>query len=191
MMTFFQIAALALMAAFYGVYLTKQMSQRKRGIRTNQMGYGEKSAGTLAVERLLSVFSVLIVLVELWSIWSGDSFTPVWCRWSGLALAAVGVVFFTAAVLQMKDSWRAGIASGEKTALVTTGIYAISRNPAFVGFDLVYIGVLMCFANWPHLAVVVCTVVIFHLQILQEERFLLSRKDICYGDYYRRVRRYL
>lgn len=190
-MTIFQIAALALMAAFYGVYLTKQVSQRRRGIRTNQMGYGDKAAGTLAVERLLSVFSVLIVLVELWSIWSGGSFTPVWCRWFGLVFAAVGVAFFTAAVLRMKDSWRAGIASGEKTELVTTGIYGISRNPAFVGFDLVYIGVLLCFANWIHLVVVVCTVVIFHLQILQEERFLLSRKDIDYEDYYHRVRRYL
>ena len=109
----------------------------------------------------------------------------------GLAFAAVGVAFFTAAVLRMKDSWRAGIASGEKTELVTTGIYGISRNPAFVGFDLVYIGVLLCFANWIHLVVVVCTVVIFHLQILQEERFLLLRKDIDYEDYYHRVRRYL
>ena len=190
-MTIFQIAALALMAAFYGVYLTKQVSQRRRGIRTNQMGYGDKAAGTLVVERLLSVFSVLIVLVELWSIWSGGSFTPVWCRWLGLAFAAVGVAFFTAAVLRMKDSWRAGIASGEKTELVTTGVYGISRNPAFVGFDLVYIGVLLCFANWIHLVVVVCAVVVFHLQILQEERFLLSRKDIDYEDYYHRVRRYL
>lgn len=189
-MNAFQMLALALMAAFYGVYLIKQASQGKRGIRTNQMGRGDKPSGTLAVERMLSVFSVVIIGVELWSVWSGDSFLPVWCRWAGLALTALGVAFFTAAVLQMRDSWRAGIASGEKTELVTSGIYSISRNPAFVGFDLTYIGLLLCFANWLHLVVVVCTVVIFHLQILQEERFLLSRKDINYDDYYHRVRRY-
>ncbi len=179
------------MAVFYGVYLIKQLSQRRQGIRTNQMGRGDKPSGTLAVERMLSVFSVLIVGVELWSAWSGYSFLPVWCCWIGLALTALGVVFFTAAVFQMRDSWRAGIASGEKTELVTSGIYSISRNPAFVGFDLTYIGLLLCFANWLHLVVVVCTVVIFHLQILQEERFLLSRKDINYVSYYQRVRRYL
>ena len=39
--------------------------------------------------------------------------------------------------------------------------------------------------------VVLCAVAIFHLQILQEERFLLSRKDIDYKDYYNRVHRYL
>ncbi len=185
------MVAFALMAVFYGVYLIKQVSQRRQGIRTNQMGRGDKPFGTLAVERMLSVFSVFIIGVELWSVWSGYSFLPVWFGWIGLVLTALGVVFFTAAVLQMRDSWRAGIASGEKTELVTSGIYSISRNPAFVGFDLTYIGLLLCFANWLHLAVVVCTVVVFHLQILQEERFLLSRKDINYGDYYHRVRRYL
>ncbi len=179
------------MAAFYGVYLTKQSSQRRRGIQTNQMGRGIKNKRTLKVERLLSVFSALIVVVEVWSVVRGCSFLPSWCGWIGLALTALGVVFFTAAVLQMRDSWRAGISLDEKTGLVTSGIYSVSRNPAFVGFDLTYIGLLLCFTNWLHLVVVVCTVVIFHLQILQEERFLLSRTDIDYKAYYNRVHRYL
>ena len=179
------------MAAFYGVYLTKQASQRRHGIRTNQMGRGMKSERTWTVEHLLSVFSALIVVVEVWSVVRGYSFLPQWCGWIGLALTAFGVIFFISAVVQMRDSWRAGISPDEKTGLVTSGIYRVSRNPAFVGFDLTYIGLLLCFANWLHLVVVVCTVVIFHLQILQEERFLLSRKDIDYKAYYNRVRRYL
>lgn len=190
-MTLFQIISLGLMAAFYGVYLTKQASQRRHGIRTNQMGRGMKSKGTLTVERLLSVFSVLIVMVEVWSIVRGYSFLPQWCGWIGLTLTAFGVIFFISAVVQMRDSWRAGISPDEKTGLVTSGIYSVSRNPAFVGFDLTYIGLLLCFANRLHLVVVVCTVVIFHLQILQEEQFLLSRTDIDYKEYYNRVRRYL
>lgn len=190
MMTVFQITGLALMATFYGVYLTKQFCQKSQGIRTNQMGRGNKPAGTLAVERSLSVCSLLIVGVELWSVLRGYSFLPVWCRWAGLVLTASGVVFFTAAVLRMRDSWRAGISSDEKTELVTGGIYSISRNPAFVGFDLTYIGLFLCFANWLNLVVTVGTVAVFHLQILQEERYLLSRKDIDYEAYYSRVRRY-
>ena len=190
-MTVFQTISFALVAAFYGVYLAKQFSQRRQGIRTNQMGRGKKEPRTLTVERMLSVFSVLIVVVEVWSVVLGYSFLPRWCGWIGLALTAIGVVFFTAAVLQMRDSWRAGISPDEKTGLVTSGIYSISRNPAFVGFDLTYIGLLLCYANWLHLIAVVCTVTIFHLQILQEERFLLSRNDIDYKPYFNRVRRYL
>ena len=48
----------------------------------------------------------------------------------------------------MKDSWRAGIPESDKTDLVTTGIFRISRNPAFLAFDLVYWGVLLMFFNW-------------------------------------------
>ena len=135
------------MAGFYGVYLAKQLSQRSQGIRTNQMGRGNKELRTLTVERLLAAFSVLIVVVEVWSVVRGYSFLPRWCGWIGLALTALGVVFFTTAVLQMRDSWRAGISPDEKTGLVTSGIYRISRNPAFVGFDLTYIGLLRKLAS--------------------------------------------
>ena len=43
----------------------------------------------------------------------------------------------------MRDFWRAGIPETDKTELVTEGIYQISRNPAFLGFDLLYIGILL------------------------------------------------
>ena len=43
----------------------------------------------------------------------------------------------------MRDFWRAGISETDKTELVTEGIYQISRNPAFLGFDLLYIGILL------------------------------------------------
>ncbi len=39
--------------------------------------------------------------------------------------------------------WRAGVSEKEKTELVTAGIYRWSRNPAFLGFDLLYIGFLL------------------------------------------------
>jgi protein-S-isoprenylcysteine O-methyltransferase Ste14 len=42
----------------------------------------------------------------------------------------------------MKDSWKAGISEIDKTELVTEGIYQISRNPVFLGFNLLYIGIL-------------------------------------------------
>ncbi len=59
-----------------------------------------------------------------------------------------GVLAFIVSVTQMKENWRAGVQKEEKTSLVTTGIYSISRNPAFLGFDLMYIGILFSFFNW-------------------------------------------
>ena len=57
-----------------------------------------------------------------------------------------------------------GVAGDDDTRRVTSGVYGISRNPAFVGFDLTYTGLRLCFANWLHLVVVICTIVAFHFR---------------------------
>lgn len=83
-------------------------------------------------------------------------------------LAIAGVVVFALAVVTMQDSWRAGIAVNDQAKLITVGICLYSRNPAFLGFDLVYIGLLLMFFNWPLLAFSAFTMLMLHLQILQE-----------------------
>ncbi|EKC72198.1 isoprenylcysteine carboxyl methyltransferase family protein, partial [human gut metagenome] len=52
-------------------------------------------------------------------------------------MAISGDMVFVISVWTMKDSWRAGVSKTDQTELVTDGIYQISRNPAFLGFDLV------------------------------------------------------
>ena len=78
-----------------------------------------------------------------------------------------------------------------KGAFITNGIYQISRNPAFLGFDLVYIGILLMFFHWGLLVLSVAAMVMFHLQIVKvEEFFLLQTFGKDYMDYKRKVLRY-
>lgn len=94
--------------------------------------------------------------------------------------------------LTMKDNWRAGVPETDKTELVTTGIYSISRNPAFFGFDLVYTGILYMFFNWILLVVSIFTMIMFHLQIVNvEEDFLIAAFGDGYLNYRKKVNRYL
>lgn len=190
-MTAIQIVSLGLWALFYAVYLGKMIAQRRRGIRTDVLGAAGKPKWERMIEATLKVMTYCTVAVEAGSIVWGRSFLPKVCAWCGVAVTAVGVAFFVAAVLTMRDSWRAGISPEEKTELVTGGVYEISRNPAFVGFDLTYIGLCLSFANALNIAFALVTMILFHLQILQEEKFLLSRQDIDYASYMHRVRRYL
>ncbi|MEE3470168.1 MAG: hypothetical protein VZR24_05840 [Butyrivibrio hungatei] len=46
------------------------------------------------------------------------------------------------------------------------GIYNYSRNPAFLGFDLVYIGILLMFFNPVLLVISVFAMVMLHLYLL-------------------------
>ena len=91
----------------------------------------------------------------------------------------------------MKENWRAGIDASQKTELVTRGIYRISCSPAFVGFDLLYIGVAMAFPNPVLIALTLAAISVFHLQILEEERYAVDIFGQPYADYARIVRRYL
>ena len=83
------------------------------------------------------------------------------------------------------------VSETDKTELITNGIYQISRNPAFLGFDLVYIGILLMFFHWGLLVLSVAAMVMFHLQIVKvEEFFLLQTFGKDYMDYKRKVLRY-
>ena len=74
---------------------------------------------------------------------------------------------------------------------MTNGIYAFSRNPAFLGFDLQYVGVLLMFCNLLTASFTVFAVTMLHLQILQEERYLTATFGRAYLDYRHQVFRYL
>lgn len=70
----------------------------------------------------------------------------------------------------------------EGDSLVKGDIYRIIRNPAFVGFDLMYIGILLAFPNAWH-APVSITLMLFHKQILSEEQFPEGAFGEEYADY--------
>ena len=112
-------------------------------------------------------------------------------RAAGLVIAALGTIAFAAAVFTMRDSWRAGIAEKDKTEFVSSGIYKFSRNPAFLGFDLCYIGILLAFFNLPLLLFTVAGMTALHFQILCEESYLPTVFGQSYLEYKAKTNRYL
>ena len=186
----FQLAALAILLLFYGIYFTKQLAQKRRGIQTRQMGRRKEKA-LHRVEVLMAAATGLIVPVQLLSIGFQWSCLPGGVRALGAVLGLVGDGIFLVAVLTMRDSWRAGIPETDRTEFVSTGIYRYSRNPAFLGFDLMYLGILLLFFNLPLLLFTLWAMVMLHLQILQEERYLPTVFGTAYATYQKQVCRYL
>lgn len=167
------------------------MAQRRQGIQTDQMGKG-KAGKTKAIELTMKTATFLVLIVEVISIWRSASSMPPAMRVIGFVLAVCGDVVFIVSVLTMRDSWRAGVSETDKTELVTDGIYQISRNPAFLGFDLVYLGILLMFFNWILCAASIFPAVMFHIQIVNvEEPFLAKAFGKPYEEYKRTVNRYL
>ena len=186
----YRLLALFVLAVFYGFYLVKQWRQKRRGIQTMQIGRG-KEAQTHTVETLMGIATVGVIPAQLLSITFGWSHLSANARFTGFCVGMVGDLIFLISVLCMKDSWRAGIPDNDKTELVTGGVYAYSRNPAFLGFDLQYIGVLLMFCNLLTASFTVFAVTMLHLQILQEERYLTATFGAEYLKYRHQVLRYL
>ena len=186
----YRLLALFVLAVFYGIYLIKQWRQKRRGIQTMQIGRG-KDAQTHTVETLMGIATVGIIPAQLLSIAFGWSHLPANARFTGFCVGMLGDLIFLISVLCMKDSWRAGIPEEDRTELVTGGIYSFSRNPAFLGFDLQYIGLLLMFCNLLTGMFSVFAITMLHLQILQEERYLTAAFGPEYLQYRRHVLRYL
>lgn len=144
------------------------------------------------IEITMKISAVLVFVVGLVSVLLGTSCCSAPFRFIGAAVSVIGTAAFISSVLTMRDSWRAGVPENDKTELVTRGIYQISRNPAFLGFDLLYVGILMMFFNWVLCVVSAFAIVMYHLQIVNvEEEFLLTAFGDEYLKYKKKVCRYI
>lgn len=137
----FQLIAVILLGIFYSCYFGKMIAQRRKGIQTDQIGKG-KTGTEKVIELTMKAATLSVPVLELISICMDTRGLPEWARYIGIVLAISGDMVFVISVWTMKDSWRAGVSKTDQTELVTDGIYQISRNPAFLGFDLVYVGIL-------------------------------------------------
>ncbi|MCM1542387.1 MAG: isoprenylcysteine carboxylmethyltransferase family protein [Blautia sp.] len=176
---------------FYSVYIGKMLRQKRQGIQTDQMARGKTKNRLFYTELILKIATYTVVAVEVASIFTVRPRLPWGALLSGAVLGVIGDIIFAAAVFTMKDSWRAGVAEKDQTEMVTEGIYRFSRNPAFLGFDCVYAGVLLMYFNIPLLVFSVFAMIMLHLQILQEERYLQAVFGDDYIAYKNKVCRYL
>ena len=184
-----RVMGFVIFASFYAFYLAKIVIQKRQCIKTNQMGMGNKPRKVLLIERVMSVATVLTVVLGLASILQAPVMDMAGVRIAGILAGTLAVIIFAAATITMKDSWRVGIPE-EKTSLVTKGIYRWSRNPAFVGFDLLYLAMCLMFFNIPLVVVSVWAAVMLHLQILQEEEHMSKSFGREYEEYKMHTLRY-
>jgi protein-S-isoprenylcysteine O-methyltransferase Ste14 len=78
------------------------------------------------------------------------------------------------------------------TAIVTTGPYRLTRNPAYLGMALVYAGIaLLADAPWVLVPLPFVLAVIDRAVIAREERYLERKFGREYLDYKQRVRRWI
>ncbi len=186
-----QFLMLLTLCGFYSIYAVKMLLLKRRGIRGNLLGKGDKPENAKIVELLLNLFASIGTIIQFGSALFTEPAAVSVLYIPGLILSFMGTVFFAVSVVTMRDNWRAGFDEQQKTQLVTRGIYRISRNPAFVGFDLLYIGCALVFPFWLNIAAAIASLALFHVQIIGEEQYLQKTFGAEYAAYKAKVMRYL
>lgn len=186
----FQVTAIILLLVFYGCYFGKMFLQKRQGIQTDQIGKG-KTGTAKVIETLMKITTILVPLVEVICIVFNQTMLPFGARIKGAFIAAVGDIVFVTSVVTMNEIVGVLVSPKRTRQSLLQWPLQISRNPAFLGFDLVYIGILLMFFQWGLLVLSVAAMVMFHLQIVKvEEFFLLQTFGKDYMDYKRKVLRY-
>jgi protein-S-isoprenylcysteine O-methyltransferase Ste14 len=136
-------------------------------------------------------FTPLPLIALTFLLFSPLSPAPAW-TWAGLALAVLGE-----AVRAVSVGYAGSGTSGRESflkaeSLNITGLYSLVRNPLYWGNGLIFVGLLIIFANpWALALFVVFLFLQYHFIVLAEESYLQERHGRAYQEYVAAVRRWL
>jgi protein-S-isoprenylcysteine O-methyltransferase Ste14 len=109
---------------------------------------------------------------------------------AGATLIVLGFVVYTFAWTGLGNSWRVGIDKSSPGALITGGIYSLSRNPIYVFIDVYFTSTFLIHGTVILLFFAVVTPFNLHFLILGEERFLSKTYGVAFHNYCARTKRY-
>ncbi|MFA4906983.1 MAG: isoprenylcysteine carboxylmethyltransferase family protein [archaeon] len=111
-------------------------------------------------------------------------------KYIALIVFLIGVIFSTISLINLGRSTRFGLPV-EKTTFRTNGIYRLSRNPMYFGFNCFTLAAILFTLNTAVILLGIYSMVIYHFIILGEEKFLENRFGNEYIEYKKKVQRYL
>jgi protein-S-isoprenylcysteine O-methyltransferase Ste14 len=109
----------------------------------------------------------------------------------GALIVLAGLVIFALALWSFADSWRIGIDRNTPGALVTSGIFAWTRNPIYIALDSIFSGTFLLQGRTIFLLLALGLTALLHYQVRREEAFLTSVYGDTYREYCARVGRYV
>lgn len=106
-------------------------------------------------------------------------------------LLALSLVWMLIAQVQMGHSWRIGIDQQNSTKLVSSGLFAVSRNPIFLAMRVNLLGLFLVLPNAISLCLLVAGEILVQVQVRLEEEHLAQLHQENYVAYKAKVRRWV
>ena len=134
----------------------------------------------------------IILMLALHFLWPVTSFVPPWWNLIGIIPIAAGVAINLDADNALHKAKTTVKPFQESSTLVTNGIYEFFRNPMYLGFVFILIGLAILLGSaTPCLAVLAFVILIDRAYITAEERMLEEKFGLDWKIYKLSSRRWL
>ncbi len=110
---------------------------------------------------------------------------------AGLVLVCIALVLQSAAYISMANSWRLMARGTTPPELVTTGPFALTRNPIYLSSEIYIAGVFLLNGTLVFALFLLFVPFVVHAQIRREEAFLLACYPESYRQYLEKAPRYI
>jgi protein-S-isoprenylcysteine O-methyltransferase Ste14 len=185
-----QYLAALMVVLLIGTVVSRVVLLRRTGTRAMHFGELDKTDFLIPPVALFYFYTIFGAAFGWPLAGSRRFFQSTSAAWFGVGLCVVGVLILVASLVSFGSSFRVGIDVDQPGRLVTTGIFAVSRNPIYVGFFVFLVGQFLVFPNWVPLIYLVAAAALFHRQVLREEEFMRQHYGQEYAEYCH-VRRYV
>jgi protein-S-isoprenylcysteine O-methyltransferase Ste14 len=148
--------------------LTRVFIMKRNGVEALHFGKIDKTDYFIPPFALFYFYLILAAAFG-WPAPSGEFFDSHAVGWIGVALCLAGLTLLAWSLVSFGQSFRVGIDMDRPDKLITTGIFAFTRNPIYVGFALILLGQFLIYSSWLLLAYLVAGYWLFHRQVLREE----------------------
>ena len=151
------------------------------------------TAGVIAPPPLLFAGMLALGLALDFGVWRAPTDLPEMLRWPVAVAALAGAAVLLAGALgKLRKAGTPVEPWVPTTAVVTTGVYAWSRNPIYAGMALAYVALALVFDSVIALLLLAPLLGIVQWGVIErEERYLSGRFGDEYRQYCRTVRRWL
>ena len=166
---------------------------KKKGINAMVFGVTDKTDFILVPIVLCFFYALLAPIFNLplpeilkVTFWNIDII-----NYLAIIICTIVLIWFAITLKIFGDSFRVGIDEDTKEGLITTGTFALSRNPIYIAFIAFFFGVFLSYPTIITVIFLIFLTTMIHRQILREEKFLKGHYGKEYKEYSSNVRRYI
>ncbi len=174
---------------------------RRKGVKTS-------SSGNKATITSFFIYPVFLVVLLLWLREISKPVFPIsfsilpetitqflihsdFIQFAGVVIIVMSLIIMFVTLIHFRNSLRFGLDENNRGKLITSGVFAISRNPFFTSLLLWFYGIALVFPSPFFIGFALLANTGIHFFILKEEKFMLKNYGTEYLNYKLKARRYL